>query len=326
MIDPNRSNNRAAPKAVDDVFVAAQNAHLMSFENLSHLPATYQDALCVLATGGGYSTRRLFTNTEESVIDLKRPVALNGISVVVTAQDLSDRTVHIDLPTIEARATANEVEKTFEAHRAGIFGGLLDIFVRALAELQTVRTEDLKLPRMADFAQLGEAVYRVHGKPAGSFLAEYTERRRESVHRTIEASPVGTAILAYLDEHPEGFEGSVGRLLEVLAGYRQDTDAWPRSAKGMGDAFQRLAPGLRQIGIRAWKSDRRGMHGYQCSLKKVPAGCISSTKVSTWDEVHQVHNVHASSLIPAKRDELHEHDELRLMQNTPGEDISEVSI
>ncbi|RQQ60277.1 toprim domain-containing protein [Burkholderia stagnalis] len=271
LIDPNRSNNRAAPKNVDDVFVAAQNAHLMSFENLSHLPAPYQDALCVLATGGGYSTRRLFTNAEETVLDLKKPIALNGIAVIVTAQDLSDRALHVDLPTIEARETANQIQQAFELHRNGIFGGLLDVLAGALAELQTVRAEKLKLPRMADFAQLGEAVYRVHGRPAGTFLREYNDRRRESVHRTLEASPVAMAMLAYLDANPGGFEGTIGRLLDVLVGFRQDTEAWPKTPKGMGDAFRRVAPALRQIGIAATISDRRGMHGYTCSLKRIDA-------------------------------------------------------
>ena len=101
LIDPNQSNNRAAPKNVEDVYVTARNAHLVSFQNLSHLGALYQDALCVLATGGGFATRTYYTNLDETVLELKKPVVLNGIAVVVTAQDLVDRTVHIDLPTIE---------------------------------------------------------------------------------------------------------------------------------------------------------------------------------------------------------------------------------
>ena len=42
------------------------------------------------------------TTCDETVIELKKPIVLNGIPVNVTAQDLLDRTIHIDLPVIKA--------------------------------------------------------------------------------------------------------------------------------------------------------------------------------------------------------------------------------
>ncbi|MCA3099730.1 MAG: hypothetical protein INH00_18315 [Rhodocyclaceae bacterium] len=109
LVDPNQADLRAAPKSVEDLWIAARNSHMVSLENLSHLQPQYQDALCVLATGGGYSARTLYTNAEETIIELRKPIMVNGISVIVTAQDLLDRTVHIDLPTIEHRETSGEI-------------------------------------------------------------------------------------------------------------------------------------------------------------------------------------------------------------------------
>lgn len=251
LIDPNQADLRAAPKAVEDVWIAARNSHMVSLENLSHLSAQYQDALCVLATGGGYSARTLFTNAEETILELCKPIVLNGISVVVTAQDLLDRSVHIDLPTIRLREMAGDMDARFEAAQPALVGALLDLFAKVLAMLPHVNIDRLQRPRMADFAALGEALTMVMGGPAGAFLDRHVSMRRESVLTTIDASPVGAALLAFMEQNPAGFEGSLTGLLVKLEAYRQTHEFWPRSPKGLGDALRRLAPALRLIGFES---------------------------------------------------------------------------
>ena len=249
LIDPNQADLRAASKSVEDVWIAARNSHMVSMENLSQLQPQYQDALCVLATGGGYSTRTFYTNAEETIIELRKPIVLNGISVIVTTQDLLDRCLHIDLPTIHRRELAGDMEVRFEAAQPALLGALLDLFVKVLAMLPSVMISPEHLPRMADFGVLGEAVFRVHGEPAGAFLRRYNAMRKDSVLRTIDASPVGAALVAYLADVPGGFNGTLSELLDRLELFRPLGEAWPRSAKGLGDALRRLAPALRLIGF-----------------------------------------------------------------------------
>ena len=258
LVDPNQADLRAAPKSVEDVWIAARNSHMVSLENLSHLQPQYQDALCVLATGGGYSARTLYTNAEETIIELRKPIVLNGISVIVTAQDLLDRCLHIDLPTIQSRELAGDMEVRFEAAQPALLGALLDLFVKVLATLPSVSIAPEHRPRMADFASLGEAVFRVHGRPPGAFLARYSDMRKDGVLRTIDASPVGAALAAYLADVAGGFNGTLSELLDRLDRYRPQGEAWPRSPKGLGDALRRLAPALRLIGFECKSLPKTG--------------------------------------------------------------------
>lgn len=111
---------------------------------------------------------------------------------------------------------------------------------------------------MADFAALGEAVFRIHGEPVGAFLARYNAMREDGVRRTIDASPVGAALAAYLADVPGGFNGTLSELLDRLDRYRPHGEAWPRSAKGLGDALRRLAPALRMIGFECKSLPKTG--------------------------------------------------------------------
>jgi hypothetical protein len=203
LIDPNAANLRTAPRKVEDVWVSASNSHLVSFENLSYLAQEYQDALCVMATGGAYASRRLYTNGEEVVMDLRKPIAINGISTIITAQDLLDRSIHFELPTVQTRLQSKHVDEAFERGYPQFVGALLDEFVKALSRLDTVQIPDADKPRMLDFAYLGEAVYQANGLPDGSFIAGYQAMRRQGVQRTVDSSPIGLALLDFLQLNPQ---------------------------------------------------------------------------------------------------------------------------
>jgi hypothetical protein len=246
-IDPNAVDLRAAPKSIEDLFVSAGSNWVASLNNLSHLSAPLQDALCSLATGGGFAGRTLYTNADETLIEAKRPVTLNGIVPLVTAQDLTDRVIHIDLPELETYRTETAIDADFERDAPQIVGGLLDLFVATLAALPAVNLP--KPPRMADYAALGEAMLIAQGKPDGDFLRLYQGNRRESVKRSLDSSPVATAVRQLVADREYPWTGNWKQLLSDLSGFRDGAEAWPRSPRGLGDALRRQRPALAQVGI-----------------------------------------------------------------------------
>ena len=82
--------------------------------------------------------------------------------------------------------------------------------------------------------------------------------RKNGVLRTIDASPVGSAISAFLTEVTSGFNGTLSKLLDRLERYRPHGEAWPRSAKGLGDTLRRLAPAMRLIGFECKSLPKTG--------------------------------------------------------------------
>ncbi len=264
LIDPNACDLRAAPKSREDIFVSARVNGIVSYENISHLSADTQDALCVLATGAGYATRKLYSDADESIIRTKRPIALNGISAAVTAQDLIDRTLSVEIPPLTQRTEIVGLFKTFEAEHGRLLGAFLTQVAKALALLPTVHIAPKDCPRLIEFAQLGEALMRVEGRPAGYFLALYASLRVDSITRTLDASPVATALVDWWEDGPKApIEMTTKALFLAVSAKRPDhAEAWPRTAKGFADALRRIAPALRAIGIEYRNIGRRGGYCY----------------------------------------------------------------
>jgi hypothetical protein len=132
--------------------VAAENSHVIAFDNLSGISGDVSDALCRLATGGGSSERQLYSNKEEVLFEAKRPVIFNGIEELGTRSDLLDRSILLSLPSISEgqRRPESEFWKDFEEARPRIFGALLLLVSQAVKNKRSVRLD--RLPRMADFA------------------------------------------------------------------------------------------------------------------------------------------------------------------------------
>ena len=110
LVDPNTAPLRSMPRTERDLAITARNAWVLVFDNLSRLSDSTSDAICRLATGGGFSTRQLYTDGEEEIFDSKRPVILNGIVDVATRTDLIDRCLVLTLKSIPEKARKTEEE------------------------------------------------------------------------------------------------------------------------------------------------------------------------------------------------------------------------
>ena len=90
--------------------ITAQNSWTIVFDNLSKMPDWMSDALCRVASGGGLATRQLWTDAEESLFDVQRPIILNGITALANRGDLLDRCILLTLPVINEDIRLTEEE------------------------------------------------------------------------------------------------------------------------------------------------------------------------------------------------------------------------
>jgi hypothetical protein len=101
--------------------IAANNGHILAFDNLSGLPFWLSDALCRVASGGSFAIRQLYTDCDEILFQAARPAILNGIEDIVCRSDLADRAIFLALGPIsdERRRAERQLGQEFEALRRG---------------------------------------------------------------------------------------------------------------------------------------------------------------------------------------------------------------
>jgi len=252
IIDPNTADLRACPREERDLLLAALNGWIVGFDNVSRIPDWLSDALCRVSTGAGFGTRQLYTDSEEFLINAKRPILLNSIEEVAVRGDLVDRTMTVTVPVMEtARRTEEDIWGAYDLERPAILGALLDVVVGALKALPGVHPN--RLPRMADFARWITAAEPSLGWAPGSFLRVFTEQQGLAAVTTLEASLLPAPLRALLRAAPDGrFEGRVSDLFAQLRNHVEERvlldRAWPRDAIRLSGELRRLAPALRRGG------------------------------------------------------------------------------
>ena len=250
--DPSITNVRTIPRGEHDLMIAANNSWVIAFDNLSGLAPWLSDALCRLSTGGGFGTRTLYENDEETLFDAMRPIILNGIADIATRADLLDRSIVVPLPRIpeENRKPESEVWSEFERALPHVLGGLFDAVGGALLEFPKTRLASL--PRMADFALWATAAEDALGWERGSFIEAYTGSREDINEVALESDPVAGAVRRLM-EHLDEWVGSPTELWKKLGDLTDEevrrTKAWPKAPNILSNRLKRLAPVLRGIGI-----------------------------------------------------------------------------
>jgi energy-coupling factor transporter ATP-binding protein EcfA2 len=284
LVHPHRGTRQHNAAGPEDLLVSSLNSALVAFDNLDRISPSLSDTLCRLSTGGGLRKRRRYKDHEENVIEVVRPIVINGITTLLERPDALDRAVVFHLPEMisDSRVGDTAFKAEFEAKRSRILGVLYDCVSAALRDPEVeVKTK----PRMLDPLLFGMAGVRALGWDPAVVEQRYWANRDDVVVAELDDEPIGRFLWELTDTRGR-WEGTAHDLLRlanhwVIPQLRGGTD-WPSSPRGMTAAVKRYAPSLHAVGIKVHRfrtpdSDRRRM----IVLERVEDGPRRMVNVST---------------------------------------------
>jgi len=249
IIDPSAVPLRVLPRNDKDLAIATQGAHVVCFDNVRELKQDMADKLCIAATGGAISARKLYTDEDEHVITLHAAVVLNGIHSFIDQPDLAQRCLPIELrPIPEAcRLSEEQLAADLEADLPTIVRGLYDLTAEIFKHLPTAQVTNPE--RMIDFVKWLAAMEVVDGFDAGDYQAAYSYVLNQGQLNSLMEHPLAAAVVDFSQGLSNGeWSGTPAQLLAKLntlvsPGTQRNRD-WPQNAIALSKRLLSLQGGL----------------------------------------------------------------------------------
>ena len=257
VVDPSAALTTAFPADIKELVQALSHSYVTFFDNVSELKELTSDQLCRAVTGSGFTKRGLYTDDEDVIYNMKRAVGYNGINITATRADLLDRILTLHLKPIERtkRRKVSDLYKEFNSIRPYLLGYIFDILVKVLNRIDEVKLDEL--PRMADFAEMGELIARCLGYPNGKFTEAYNRNIGFRNEEAVDANPVATAIRVLMTTQAvwSGKAEDLRLKLNDMVSHKRElsgmiySKGWPKTPHALSDRLNEITPNLKEIGI-----------------------------------------------------------------------------
>jgi len=250
LLDPSAAPLRSSPKDEETWGVSAAASYVVGIDNISSIPLWMSDAMCRAVTGDGLVRRRLYTDSDVSVLALQRVLVLTSIDAGALRGDLAERLLTVELERIDtkSRRTDRALNAAWQEAHPRLLGALLDLVCLVMAALPQAAEDLAEHPRMADFAEVLLAVDRVRGTRS---LDGYRRAGERLARDVADSDPVAHAVLTLLEGQAFGWHGTSSHLLNELRPLAPDPlpRSWPPDASRLTTHLRRVAPSLRASGV-----------------------------------------------------------------------------
>jgi hypothetical protein len=279
LVDPSSILTLAFPRDINELVQKLSHNYVAYFDNVSDIPEWISDQLCRAVTGAGFSKRELYTDDEDIIYNFKRCIGFNGINLGATKPDLLDRGLIIELSRIDKhdQRKIGDIWAEFQLLKPQLLAYIFDILVLVLKSKSDGGIILQTLPRMADFAEIGEIISRCMGNPKDSFINAYYRNIELQTEEAIAANLVGNAIIQFM-QYTSEWTGTATQLhmdLEAKApilNINIHDKSWPKSSNSLSRKLNQVKTNLRQIGIeveRAYVGQDKKSRGFK--IRKIPS-------------------------------------------------------
>lgn len=270
LLDPSIVSIRSQPRTEEDWAVGAFNAYGIGLDNVSSMPAWFQDALCKAVTGDALLRRERYSDDGSAALQFRRPIVITTIDPGALQGDVADRLLLVELQPIgrHERMTDAEVSMNADMIRPGVFGALLDTLVAVLAVLPMINLPEK--PRMADFANILAALDQVTG---WSTLPDYLAASETAGRDVIDGDTFASAVVAMVRTRGK-WEGTCGELLALFDGFPKPPADWPKTPRAVAAKLQRLTPAFAMADIEVFRPQERSNRGHLYTLRDVSVAPI----------------------------------------------------
>lgn len=257
-------------KTEDLIRISSKNAVLF-FDNVSNISDYQSDDLCKICTGSSMSKRKLYTDEDELIYRVQRPVLISGIPRLIHRADLADRSIVLTVKRLSEsqRKTQGQLDARLRELKPKILGVIFNVLSDAIRKYRTIETKEK--PRAMDWYTLACAIAdSLEGHSQSEFEMAFKKVQERQLDYALQESPVALAAKFLVDKCDGEWSGTATQLLGFVLPdgtpkftdeendyilYLQGNPYWPKSSMVLGKELARCRPTLEAYGIDVIHSD-----------------------------------------------------------------------
>lgn len=242
------------PDSISDLNAILKQDGLPFYDNITGLPLAMSDAICRVATGSGFSTRKLYSDADLAQSKYRRPQIMTSVDTITMRPDLQTRAVFIDPPKLRqdgghyqlGSVMKNAWYRDLPQIRAAFLSLASEVLKRKTSKIAQAEEEGKSLKfttRLSDFEFTSmvcdEILIENEVFPEGyDSVAAREQSQRELRQASV---PAVIDFLINCDDIQEIKHAKAGDLLDEIRSIAKDrgtpTDFFPRSGRGLTPAL-----------------------------------------------------------------------------------------